>query len=204
MKPTILFGAACAAVFLAAVPAATGAAQAVATFAGGCFWCMEPPFDALPGVQSTVSGYMGGEVDDPTYEAVSRGGTGHAEVVQVTYDDTQVSYDELLAVYWRNIDPLDAGGQFCDRGDSYRTAIFVHDEAQARAARASKAELEASGRFDAPIVTPIVEAGDFWPAESYHQNYYLEHPLRYKYYRWRCGRDARLQALWGEEAGAGD
>jgi peptide-methionine (S)-S-oxide reductase len=174
---------------------------AVATFAGGCFWCMEPPFDKLEGVESTVSGYMGGQLKNPTYKQVSRGGTGHAEVVQVTYDNEKVTYETLLEVYWRNVDVLDAGGQFCDRGDSYRPEIFYHTEAQAEAARASKAALQASGRFDSTIVVPVTSAGEFYPAEGYHQDYYLENSVRYKYYRWRCGRDARLQALWGEEAG---
>lgn len=173
----------------------------VATFAGGCFWCMEPPYDELEGVKSTISGYMGGHVDNPTYRQVTAGDTGHAEVVQVTYDPEVVSYEKLLQVYWRNIDPLDAGGQFCDRGDSYRSEIFYHSPEQQRAAEASKSELETSNRFDEPIVTGISEAGEFYAAEAYHQNYYEVNPLRYKYYRWGCGRDDRLEALWGSEAG---
>lgn len=173
------------------------AAEAVATFAGGCFWCMEPPYDRLDGVTSTVSGYMGGHVKDPTYEQVSSGGTGHAEVVQVTYDPDVVSYEKLLEVFWHNVDPFDGGGQFCDRGDSYRTAIFYHTQAQERAAKASKERLEDSERFDRPIVTEITEAGEFYPAEDYHQNYSERNPLRYKYYRWRCGRDERLEEIWG-------
>jgi peptide-methionine (S)-S-oxide reductase len=175
------------------------AAEAVATFAGGCFWCMEPPYDELEGVKSTVSGFMGGHVKDPGYEQVVRGGTGHAEVVQVTYDPDVVSYEELLAVYWRNVDPFDAGGQFCDRGASYRAEIFWHSEAQRESALESRAALDE--RFEQDIVVDITEAGDFWPAEDYHQNYYEKNPVRYKFYRWNCGRDGRLQEVWGEEAG---
>ena len=176
------------------------AQDAVATFAGGCFWCMEPPYDKLDGVKSTVSGYMGGHVKNPTYKQVVGGGTGHAEVVQVTYDPEVASYDQLLQVFWRNIDPLDGGGQFCDRGDSYRSAIFAHSEAQQRAAEASKQALEDSNRFTAPVVTEVQPAGEFYPAEGYHQNYYQENPLRYRFYRANCGRDARLEQLWGAEA----
>ena len=174
--------------------------EAVATFAGGCFWCMEPPYDKLDGVLATTSGYIGGSKADPTYEEVSAGGTGHAEAVQVTYDPAKVSYEELLEVFWRNVDPLDAGGQFCDRGDQYRTGIFVHDAEQQRLAEASKRQLEDSGRFEQPIVTEIVAAGPFYPAEDYHQDYYEKNPLRYNFYRWNCGRDARLEQLWGEQA----
>ena len=174
--------------------------QALATFAGGCFWCMEPPYDKLDGVLATISGYIGGSTADPTYEEVSAGDTGHAEAVQVTYDPAKVSYDELLEVFWRNVDPLDAGGQFCDRGDQYRTGIFVHDEEQRRLAEASKQAIERSGRFQQPIVTEIEEAGRFYPAEDYHQDYYEKNPVRYNFYRWNCGRDARLEQLWGEQA----
>ena len=174
--------------------------QAVATFAGGCFWCMEPPYDELKGVLSTISGYTGGTKVDPTYQEVSAGGTGHTEAVQVTYDPSQVSYQELIEVFWRNVDPLDAGGQFCDRGDSYRTGIFVHDEEQRRLAEESKQRLAASARFAQPIVTEIVDAGDFYPAEDYHQDYYEKNPVRYKFYRWNCGRDQRLTELWVEQA----
>ena len=174
--------------------------QALATFAGGCFWCMEPPYDKLDGVLATISGYIGGSTADPTYKEVSAGDTGHAEAVQVTYDPAKVSYDELLEVFWRNVDPLDAGGQFCDRGDQYRTGIFVHDDEQRRLAEASKQALEESGRFEQPIVTEIEEAGRFYPAEDYHQDYYEKNPVRYNFYRWNCGRDARLEQLWGEQA----
>jgi peptide-methionine (S)-S-oxide reductase len=182
-------------------PAATPEdGEAIATFAGGCFWCMEPPYDKLDGVIATVSGYTGGSKVDPTYKEVSAGGTGHTEAVQITYDPAKVSYGRLLEVFWRNVDPLDAGGQFCDRGDQYRTGIFVHDEEQRRLAETSKQALGASGRFDQPIVTEIVAAGPFYPAEDYHQDYYEKNPIRYKFYRWNCGRDARLAELWGDQA----
>jgi peptide-methionine (S)-S-oxide reductase len=173
--------------------------HALATFAGGCFWCMEPPYDKLDGVLATTSGYTGGDKADPTYQEVSAGGTGHAEAVQITYDPAKVSYQELLEVFWRNVDPLDPGGQFCDRGDQYRTAIFVHDETQRELAEDSKQALVNSGRFEQPIVTEIVAAGPFYPAEDYHQDYYEKNPLRYKFYRWNCGRDQRLAELWGEQ-----
>lgn len=174
--------------------------RAVATFAGGCFWCMEPPYDKLDAVIATVSGYTGGEVENPTYEQVSAGGTGHAEAVQVIYDPNKISYKKLLDVFWYNIDPLDAGGQFCDRGSSYRSAVFYANEKQQRLAQESKQALKKSARFGRqPIVTKIVPAGEFYRAEDYHQNYYQENALRYKYYRWLCGRDARLEELWGAE-----
>lgn len=174
--------------------------RAVATFAGGCFWCMEPPYDKLDAVIATVSGYTGGEVENPTYEQVSGGGTGHAEAVQVIYDPNKISYKKLLDVFWHNIDPLDAGGQFCDRGSSYRSAVFYANEKQQRLAQESKQAMNQSARFGRqPIVTKIVPAGEFYRAEDYHQNYYQENALRYKYYRWLCGRDARLEELWGAE-----
>jgi peptide-methionine (S)-S-oxide reductase len=172
--------------------------KAVATFAGGCFWCMEPPFDKTPGVLSTTSGYTGGTKVDPTYYEVSDGGTGHAESVEVTYDPSKVTYQQLLDIYWHNVDPLDTGGQFCDRGSQYRTAIFYHDDEQKRQALASKQTLEDGKRFDQPIATEIVAAGPFYPAEDYHQDYYKKNPVRYKFYRWNCGRDQRLAELWGE------
>ena len=174
---------------------------AVATFAGGCFWCMEPPYDKLPGVISTTSGYMGGKKRYPTYEEVSAGFTGHTEVVQVAYDPSKVSYEQLLEVFWRNIDPTVKDKQFCDEGSQYRTAIFVHDDAQLKAAEASKAALDKNKPFKDPIVTPIQLAGEFWAAEDYHQDYYLKNPVRYSYYRTGCGRDARLKQLWGAAAG---
>ena len=170
---------------------------AVATFAGGCFWCMEPPFDKLDGVVGPTSGYSGGHKSHPTYAEISRGGTGHAEVVQVTYDPSRIGYADLLEVYWRNVDPTTPNRQFCDVGDQYRTGIFYHDSDQKRLAEESKQKLEASGRLGLPIVTEIVEAGKFWPAEEYHQDYYRKNPVRYKYYRYNCGRDRRLEDLWG-------
>lgn len=173
---------------------------AKATFAGGCFWCMEPPFDKLDGVVSTTSGYTGGEQDRPTYEQVSAGGTGHAEAVEVVYDPAVIGYERLLEVFWHNVDPLDAGGQFCDRGDQYRTAIFAQDDAQLQAAQASKRALEEPKRFDKPIATEIIRASEFYPAEEYHQNFYKKHSVKYKFYRLSCGRDARLRELWGSDA----
>ena len=174
---------------------------AVATFAGGCFWCMEPPFDKIPGVIATTAGYMGGKKRYPTYEEVSAGFTGHTEVVQVAYDPSKVSYEQLLEVFWRNIDPTVKDKQFCDEGSQYRTAIFVHDDAQLKAAEASKAALDKTKPFKEPIVTPIQLAGEFWAAEDYHQDYYIKNPVRYSYYRTGCGRDARLKQLWGAAAG---
>jgi peptide-methionine (S)-S-oxide reductase len=174
---------------------------AKATFAGGCFWCMEPPFDKLDGVVSTTSGYTGGGEAQPTYKQVSAGATGHAEAVQVLYDPAQVSYEKLLQVFWHNVDPTTPDRQFCDRGRQYRTAIFAHGDEQLRLARESKRKLEESGVLDQPIVTEIVPAGDFWPAEEYHQDYYEKNPLRYKFYRAGCGRDGRLEELWGDQAG---
>jgi peptide-methionine (S)-S-oxide reductase len=180
----------------------SGQSLATATFAGGCFWCMEPPYDELDGVISTTSGYIGGRKKNPTYEEVSEGTTGHAEAVQVAYDPTKVSYEKLLEVFWQNIDPFTPNAQFCDRGSQYRSAIFYHDEEQKRAAEASKQKLEKSGRFTQPIVTEIVPAGEFYPAEDYHQDYYQNNPVRYKYYRYRCGRDEALAKIWGKTEGS--
>jgi peptide-methionine (S)-S-oxide reductase len=178
--------------------AAPGATQARATFAGGCFWCMEPPFDKLEGVISTTSGYAGGPERDPTYEQVARGLTGHAEVVQVVYDPGRITYEELLQVFWRNIDPLAVDRQFCDAGRQYRSAIFYHDDAQRAAAEKSLEAIRA--RFSEPVATKVVPLdGSFYPAEAYHQDYYLKNPLRYRFYRFNCGRDERLEALWGME-----
>jgi peptide-methionine (S)-S-oxide reductase len=201
----------CLAVFMALVlpwfsdaqspPPASNTGSAKATFAGGCFWCMEPPFDKLPGVISTTSGYIGGHTQQPTYHEVSAGGTGHAEAVQVVYDPQKVSYEKLLEVFWHNIDPTQKDGQFCDHGNQYRTAIFYHDETQKQLAEASKAELQKTRPFEGEIVTEIVPAGEFYPAEDYHQDYYLKNPLRYKFYRTTCGRDKRLQTLWGKASG---
>ncbi len=170
----------------------------LATFAAGCFWCMEHPFDELDGVLSVTAGYAGGKVANPTYAQVSAGTTGHAEAVQIEFDPARIRYRKLLNIYWRNSDPTVNDRQFCDHGSQYRPAIFYHDAAQQREAEASKAEIARNKRFAAPIVTEIVPAGRFWPAETYHQHYYRKNPLRYKFYRYQCGRDARLQQLWGK------
>ena len=169
---------------------------ATATFAAGCFWCVEADFDKLPGVISTISGYTGGQVKNPTYEQVSHGGTGHTEAVEITYDPAKVTYDQLLEHFWKNVDPLNAHRQFCDVGDQYRPAIFVHDEAQRRAAEASKAFVQQ--RFREPVVVQILPVSAFYRAEGYHQDYYKKNPVQYRYYRWSCGRDARLKELWGK------
>ena len=171
--------------------------QAVATFAGGCFWCMEPPYDALPGVISTTSGYMGGTQKNPSYEEVSSGTTGHAEVVQVVYDPKKVTYEKLLEVFWKNVDPTVRDRQFCDIGSQYRTAIFYHTDEQKRLAEVSKGMLAKAKPFKDDIVTPVVPAAEFWRAEDYHQDFYVKNPVRYKFYRTGCGRDARLKQLWG-------
>ena len=168
-----------------------------ATFAGGCFWCMEGPFDVLDGVVATSAGYIGGALANPTYEQVSAGGTGHAEAVQVSYDPQRVSYAKLLEVFWRNIDPTVVDKQFCDHGNQYRTAIFYHNDSQKQAAEASLAALESSKPFKAAIKTPLVKADAFYAAEDYHQDYYKKNPVRYKFYRYNCGRDQRLTELWG-------
>lgn len=171
-----------------------------ATFAGGCFWCMEPPYDKLKGVISTTPGYTGGRTANPTYEQVSSGATGHAEAVEVLYDSSQIRYEQLLDVFWRNIDPTTRDRQFVDSGSQYRTAIFYHSEAQKRLAGESKKKLEASGRYRKPIVTEIVPAGTFYPAEEYHQDYYLKSPTQYKFYRFNSGRDQYLMRIWGDES----
>lgn len=176
------------------------ATEARAIFAGGCFWCVEAAFDEVEGVTGTTSGYVGGSVENPTYEQVSSGRTGHAEAVLVTWDPRRTNYERLLEVFWRNVDPLTPGRQFCDVGEQYRSAIFWLDEEQQRAAIASKEGLERSGRLPGPIVTAILPAGRFWPAEDYHQDYHRRNPARYRYYRWSCGRDARLREVWGEAA----
>lgn len=171
---------------------------AKATFAGGCFWCVEADFDKVAGVISTTSGYIGGNVADPTYRQVSRGGTGHAEAVEVVYDPAKVTYEKLLDVFWHNIDPVAKDRQFCDSGDMYRSAIFVHDAGQLERAEKSKKDMEASGKFSFPIQTEIVLATKFYPAEDYHQDFYLKNPAKYKFYRWNCGRDQRLEQIWGK------
>lgn len=168
-----------------------------ATFAGGCFWCMEPPFEKLAGVITVISGYTGGKKENPTYEAVSAGGTGHAEAVQIIYDPSQIKYAELLNVFWQQIDPTDPDGQFVDRGLQYRTAIFYHNDEQKDAAEKSKEKLKIAGRYDKPIVTEIIKVSTFYKAEEYHQDYYKKSPIRYKYYRYRSGRDRYLAKIWG-------
>jgi peptide-methionine (S)-S-oxide reductase len=187
---------ACTAVAQSANQAAN---RAVATFAGGCFWCTEADFDKVPGVISTTSGYTGGGVANPSYTQVSAGGTGHAEAVEVVYDPHKVSYDELLSYYWRHVDQTVKNRQFCDVGEQYRTAIFVHDDEQRRLAEASKKKVEAE--LKQPIYTEIVPAGPFYKAEDYHQDFYQKNPTKYKFYRWNCGRDQRLEQLWGARKG---
>lgn len=181
-------------------PSALQSEYAKATFAGGCFWCMEHPFDQLDGVISVTSGYTGGHTTNPTYAAVSAGVTGHAESVEIVYDPRKLGYEKLLDVFWHNVDPLTRDAQFCDHGSQYRTAIFYHDSTQRRLAMESKQRLQASGRFLQPIVTEIVAASEFYPAEGYHQHYYRKNPVRYKFYRWTCGRDRRLTEVWGASA----
>ncbi|HSC33683.1 MAG TPA: peptide-methionine (S)-S-oxide reductase MsrA [Thermodesulfobacteriota bacterium] len=171
-----------------------------ATFAGGCFWCIQPPFDKLEGVVSTTVGYTGGMEKDPTYEQVSYGKTGHTESIEIIYDPKKVTYEELLEVFWININPTDNGGQFVDRGKQYRPGIFYHGEAQKKAAEASKDKLDKSGRFDKPVVVEIVEATEFYRAEDYHQKFYQKSPVRYKSYRWGSGRDQFIEKYWGEAA----
>jgi peptide-methionine (S)-S-oxide reductase len=185
----------------AVLTAAAGSAQsqstqhATAIFAGGCFWCMEPPFDALDGVVSTTSGYTGGQTKNPTYEQVSEGRTGHTEAIRVVYNPSKISYEKLLEVFWRNIDPLDGGGQFCDRGPQYRSGIFFQSEDERKLAAASKEKI--ASRLSGRVVTEIVAAGPFYEAEGYHQDYYTKNPVRYKLYKWNCGRDQRLEKVWG-------
>ena len=179
-------------------PAPTGTGTATAVFAGGCFWCMEQPFDELDGVVSTTSGYTGGTIPNPTYGQVSAGDTGHVEAVEVVFDPDRVGYEQLLAVFWRNIDPLDEGGQFCDRGAPYQTAIFVRDTEQRRLAEASQRAIRE--RLGQPLATPIRDARPFYAAEDSHQDYYRKNPLRYRLYRGGCGRDKRLEELWGAGA----
>jgi peptide-methionine (S)-S-oxide reductase len=200
--PLGLTACALVAVFLAAHPQGRGwqaseAAYQKATFAGGCFWCMEPPFDELPGVISTTSGYTGGKTRNPTYDQVSAGGTGHAEAVEVLYDPSKITYAKLLDVFWKNIDPVTPNAQFCDIGTQYRSAIYYHNEEQKQLAEASKKALETSARFKQPIVTEIAPASVFYGAEEYHQDYYKKNPLRFRFYKYQCGRAERLEELWG-------
>ena len=197
MKPA-LWAAALAVMLAGAGSTAFAQSTAKATFAGGCFWCVESDFDKLPGVISTTSGYTGGTLVNPTYQQVSSKTTGHAEAVEIVYDPAKVSYPQLLDFYWHSIDPTTKDAQFCDHGSPYRTAIFAQDDAQFAAAQASLAALAKTKPFKEPIVTQIVRAGAFYPAEDYHQDYYKKNPLRYQYYRTSCGRDARVQQLWGK------
>jgi peptide-methionine (S)-S-oxide reductase len=186
-----------AALVAAGLAAPANAATKTAIFAGGCFWCVESDFDPVPGVLSTTSGYIGGENDNPTYE----NHPGHREAVRIEYDDTKTTYAKLLDVFWHSVDPLDAGGQFCDRGHSYTTAVYAADDADLKAAEASKAEVAAL--LKEPVATEIVKAPAFWPAEDYHQDFYHKSPARYKYYRYACGRDDRVEEVWGEAAHEG-
>ena len=172
-------------------------ATAKATFAGGCFWCMEEAFDKVPGVIATTSGYMGGQTKNPTYEQVSTGRSGHAEVVQVEYDPAKVTYEKLLDAFWRNIDPTQKDAQFCDHGTQYRSAVFYHNDEQRRAVEASRTELAGNKPFKGEIVTQVAKADVFYPAEGYHQDYYQKNPVRYQFYKSGCGREARLKELWG-------
>ncbi len=169
-----------------------------ATFAGGCFWCMQPPYEKVAGVVSVKVGYTGGHTKNPTYEDVCTGTTGHAEAVEITYDPSKATYDQLLDVFWKNIDPTTENSQFADHGTQYRTAIFYHDEEQKRLAEASKEKLGKSGKFKDPIVTEIVAASDFYPAEDYHQQYYIKCPLRYKTYKYGSGRESFIEKTWGK------
>ncbi len=187
----------------ASISRATEKDLQVATFAGGCFWCVESDFDSVPGVVRTISGYTGGLLINPSYEQVTAGGSGHREAVQIFYDPKKVTYAMLLEIFWRSVDPTDDGGQFCDRGESYKTAIFANSPEQKRLAEESKRRLQESAVLSRPIVTAIETAGPFYAAEAYHQNYYKKNPIRYKVYRFGCGRDARIEELWGEEAHRG-
>jgi peptide-methionine (S)-S-oxide reductase len=181
--------------------AAPTSPRAAAVFAGGCFWCEETAFEGVPGVFAVTSGYIGGSVDNPTYEQVSAGGTGHAEAVEVVYDPSRITYEKLLDIFWRNVDPLQKDGQFCDLGSQYRSAIFYRGDEQKKAALESLRKLEEQPRFKGKIVTEIVPATKFYPAEEYHQDFYKKSPIRYKTYRLGCGRDARLKEIWGAPAG---
>lgn len=172
----------------------------VATFAGGCFWCMEPPFDKLDGVVSTTSGYIGGHVENPSYKQVSSGTTGHIEAVQIKYDPSLITYDKLLEVFWKNVDPTRSDGQFCDFGEQYRPAVFYHDEEQKNLVQKQKKQLSINKPFPEMVKVEILEASMFYEAEEYHQDYYTKNPVRYKFYRYKCGRDKRLQEVWGEDS----
>ena len=183
----------------AAISSQTIAEEQVAIFAGGCFWCMESDFEKLAGVKSVVSGYIGGHVANPSYKQVSAGTTGHTEAVEIKFDDQTISFYQLLAHFWVNIDPLDGGGQFCDRGQQYRSELFYLDESQQQAAQASMAAIASRPQFAGKIQTQLTAATEFYIAEDYHQDYYKKNPTRYNYYRWSCGRDKRLRQLWASE-----
>jgi peptide-methionine (S)-S-oxide reductase len=174
-----------------------------AILAGGCFWCIETDYDNVTGVLDTVSGYTGGTLENPTYKTVSAGGSGHLEALKITFDPDVISYSEILDVFWRSVDPTDAGGQFCDRGHSYTTAIFPTSEEQQKTSELSKRLIDASGLLKDPVITPIIPATAFYPSEDYHQDYATKNPIRYKFYRYRCGRDARVEELWGDQAHRG-
>ena len=184
--------------FLTSTGSAISEERATAIFAGGCFWCVEKDFDQVDGVLETTSGYIGGDKENPSYKQVTQGGTGHYEAVKIVYDKSKVSYDQLLTAFWHSVDPTDPGGQFCDRGDSYRTAIFATDASQFQQATESKAGIAADLKTE--IATPILNASTFYPAEEYHQDYYKKNPIRYRYYRFSCGRNAKVERLWGKKA----
>ena len=199
----VLFSSAVLSVGTSSISIAAEDDQRVATFAGGCFWCVESDFDRVLGVMRTISGYTGGALKNPTYEQITAGGTGHREAVQIFYDPQKVTYAMLLDIFWRSVDPTDGGGQFCDRGESYATAVFANSPEQKQQAEDSKRNLQQSSVLGQPIVTPIEVAGPFYPAENYHQNYYRKNPVSYRLYRYGCGRDARVTELWGEDAHRG-
>jgi peptide-methionine (S)-S-oxide reductase len=184
---------------MAEQPPAPSASIAKAYFAGGCFWCMEEAFEKVDGVVDTVSGYMGGTVKKPSYEEVSEGRTGHAESVEVRYDPSKVTYTQLLETFWRNVDPITPDAQFCDHGNQYRSAIFYQSNEEKRAAEESKRAIEQSKRFSTPVVTELTAASEFYPAEDYHQDFYKKNPVRYKFYKFTCGRAQRLETLWGKQ-----
>ncbi|MGR9046723.1 MAG: peptide-methionine (S)-S-oxide reductase MsrA [Gammaproteobacteria bacterium] len=200
-KRILLLSAVWSLVFINGIAAAGAPPRqtAIATFAGGCFWCMEQTFETLPGVIEVISGYTGGRIKNPTYQGVSSGSTGHVEAIQVSYDPEKISYAELLEVFWHNIDPTNGNGQFCDIGNQYRSVLFYHNDEQKRLADHTKASLEQHKPFSGPITTQIRPASEFYPAEQYHQNYYRKKPLSYKFYRVTCGRDQRLHELWGDD-----
>jgi peptide-methionine (S)-S-oxide reductase len=199
MRRRPILGLAFALLCALAAPGGSQTRSDTAVFAAGCFWCVEEVFDNVPGVSATTSGYTAGRTPNPTYEQVSTGGTGHTEAVQVTYDPAKVTYDQLLEVFWRNVDAVDGGGQFCDRGSQYRSGIYVRSDDERKLAEASKARIAA--KLGKPVATEIVAAGTFYAAEDYHQDYYKKNPVRYKFYKWNCGRAQRLEELWRKHSG---